>query len=158
MIARIPWLQSALNFSMNGIYVYIYIYIYKQTRLCTIYCITCAFQITTTAINFRPSIQFMKQVYLLKLLLSFNNIIFLENAGVPLAQAVSRRPLSAEALVRSHSIPCWIFGGQIITGRGFPTTTLVSLFRSILPMLHTHSFVYHCRCVLLAVLWVAKGI
>ena len=36
-----------------------------------------------------------------------------------MAQAVSRRPLTAEARVRSRVSPCVIFGGQSGTGTGF---------------------------------------
>jgi hypothetical protein len=36
-----------------------------------------------------------------------------------MAQAVSRRPVTTEARVRSPVSPCGIFGGQIGTGTGF---------------------------------------
>jgi hypothetical protein len=39
--------------------------------------------------------------------------------GRAMAQAVSRRPLTAEARVRSRVSPCGIFGGQIGTVTGF---------------------------------------
>jgi hypothetical protein len=42
-----------------------------------------------------------------------------------MAQAVSRRPLTAEAWVRSRVIPCWICGGQSGTGTGFSPSTSV---------------------------------
>jgi hypothetical protein len=42
-----------------------------------------------------------------------------------MAQAVSRRPLTAEARVRSRVGPCGICGGQSGTGTGFSPSTLV---------------------------------
>ena len=43
-----------------------------------------------------------------------------------MTQAVSRRPLTAEARVRSRVIPCGICGGQSGTGTGFfPPSTSV---------------------------------
>jgi hypothetical protein len=52
-----------------------------------------------------------------------------------MAQAVSRRPLTAEARVRSRISPCGICGGQIGTETGFP------LSYSVLPCQY-HSTVY----------------
>jgi hypothetical protein len=46
--------------------------------------------------------------------------------GRAMAQAVSRRPLTAEARVRSQVNPCGICGGQSGTGTGFsPSTSLL---------------------------------
>jgi hypothetical protein len=42
-----------------------------------------------------------------------------------MAQAVSRRPLTAEARVRYRVIPCGICGGQSGTGTDFSPITLV---------------------------------
>jgi hypothetical protein len=42
-----------------------------------------------------------------------------------MAQAVSFRPLTAEARVRSRVSPCGIFGGQSDTGKGFSPSNLV---------------------------------
>jgi hypothetical protein len=42
-----------------------------------------------------------------------------------MAQAVSRRPLTAEARVQSRVSPCGICGAQSGTGTGFPTSTSV---------------------------------
>jgi hypothetical protein len=43
--------------------------------------------------------------------------------GRAMPQAVSRRPVSAEARVRSRVIPCGICGGQSSTETGFPPST-----------------------------------
>ena len=42
-----------------------------------------------------------------------------------MAQAVSRRPLTAEAQFRSRVGPCGIYGGQSDTGTGFSPSTSV---------------------------------
>jgi hypothetical protein len=42
-----------------------------------------------------------------------------------MARAVSRRPLTAEARVRSRVSPCGICGGQRGTGTGFSPSTSV---------------------------------
>jgi hypothetical protein len=42
-----------------------------------------------------------------------------------MAQAVSRRPLTAEARVLSRVSPCGIYGGQSGTGTGFSPSTSV---------------------------------
>jgi hypothetical protein len=42
-----------------------------------------------------------------------------------MAQAVSRRPLTTEARVRSRVSPCGICGGHSGTGTGFSPTTSV---------------------------------
>jgi hypothetical protein len=42
-----------------------------------------------------------------------------------MAQAVSRRHLTAEARIRSLVSPCWICGGQSGTGTGFSPSTSV---------------------------------
>jgi hypothetical protein len=46
--------------------------------------------------------------------------------GRAMVQAVSRRPLTAEARVRSRVCPCGIYGGQSGTGTGFSPSTSVS--------------------------------
>jgi hypothetical protein len=66
--------------------------------------------------------------------------------GRAMAQAVSRRPLTEEARVRSYVRPCEIFGRRSGTGTGFSPSTPVSPVSIIPPMLHTHSFIYHRRC------------
>jgi hypothetical protein len=45
--------------------------------------------------------------------------------GCAMAQAVSRRPLTSEARVRSRVSSCGICGGQSGNGTGFPPSTLV---------------------------------
>ena len=45
--------------------------------------------------------------------------------GSAMAQAVSRRPLAAEALDRSQATPCEDCGGQSGTETGFPLTSVV---------------------------------
>jgi hypothetical protein len=45
--------------------------------------------------------------------------------GRAMAQAVSLRPLTAEARVRSRVSPCGICGGQSSTGTGFSPNTSV---------------------------------
>jgi hypothetical protein len=67
--------------------------------------------------------------------------------GRAMAQAVSRRPLTAEARVRARVNPCGICGGQSGTGQvlseyfGFPC-------KFILPLLHIHLSPPHevCDC------------
>jgi hypothetical protein len=47
-----------------------------------------------------------------------------DEMGRAVAQAVSRRPLTAEARVRSRVVPCGICGGRSVTGTGFsPSST-----------------------------------
>jgi hypothetical protein len=54
-----------------------------------------------------------------------------------MAQAVSRRPLTAEARVRPRVSPCGICGGQSGTGTGFsPRVLTFSPVNSIPPVLH----------------------
>jgi hypothetical protein len=53
-----------------------------------------------------------------------------------MAQAVSRRPLTVEARVRSRVSQCGICGGQSGTVTGFSTSTSVSLVSFIPPVLH----------------------
>jgi hypothetical protein len=48
-----------------------------------------------------------------------------DGEGCVMTQAVSRRPLTAEARVRSQVSPCGICGGQSGTGTGFPPSTSV---------------------------------
>jgi hypothetical protein len=54
-----------------------------------------------------------------------------------MAQAISRRPLTAEAQVQSRVIPCGICGGQSGTGTGFsPRVLRFSPVNFIPPLLH----------------------
>jgi hypothetical protein len=53
-----------------------------------------------------------------------------------MAQAVSRRPVNAEARVRSRVVPYGICGGQIGTGTGFPRELRFSSVSFIPPVLH----------------------
>jgi hypothetical protein len=52
-------------------------------------------------------------------------VLLTPNSGRAMAQAVSRRPPTAEARVRSRVSPCGICGGQSGTGTGFSSTTSV---------------------------------
>jgi hypothetical protein len=54
-----------------------------------------------------------------------------------IAQVISRRPLTAEALVRARVSPCGIFGGQIGSGTGFPPSLLIFPVSIIPPWLST---------------------
>jgi hypothetical protein len=56
--------------------------------------------------------------------------------GRAMAQAVSRRPLTAEARVRSRVSPCEICGGQSGTGTGFSPSCWFSLANFIPLVLH----------------------
>jgi hypothetical protein len=59
------------------------------------------------------------------------------NIGRAMAQAVSRRPLTAEARVRSRVTPCGICGGQSGTGTGFsPRVLRFSPVNFVPPVLH----------------------
>jgi hypothetical protein len=55
-----------------------------------------------------------------------------------MGRAVSRRPLTAEAWLRSQVSPCEIRGGRSGTGVGSSPSTLVSLVSFIPLMLCTH--------------------
>jgi hypothetical protein len=56
--------------------------------------------------------------------------------GRAMAQAVSRRPLTAEAWVRSQVSPCEICGGQSDTGTGFSPSCRFSPVNFIPLLLH----------------------
>jgi hypothetical protein len=53
-----------------------------------------------------------------------------------MAKAVSRRPLTAEARVRSQVTPCGVFGGQSGTGTGFSPSCRFSPVSFIPLVLH----------------------
>jgi hypothetical protein len=55
-----------------------------------------------------------------------------------MAEAVSRRPLTAVARVRSQASPCAIGGGQSDTVTGFSPISSVSRVSIVPPMLNTH--------------------
>jgi hypothetical protein len=59
-----------------------------------------------------------------------------------MAQAVSRRPLTAESQVRARVNPCGICGGQSGTGTGFSQSSSVLLcqYHSTV-VLHTHRYI-----------------
>jgi hypothetical protein len=59
--------------------------------------------------------------------------------GLAMAQAVSRRPLIAEARVRARFSPCVIYGGQIGIGTGLSTRS------SVLPV----DIISLCFCTLI---------
>ena len=57
--------------------------------------------------------------------------------GRAMAQAVGRRPLTAEARARSRVVPCGIYGGQSDTGAVFfPRVLRYSPVNFIPPVLH----------------------
>jgi hypothetical protein len=56
--------------------------------------------------------------------------------GRAMAQAVSRRPPTAEARVRSRVSPCGICGGQSGNGTVFPGIPRFSPVKFIPPILH----------------------
>ena len=56
--------------------------------------------------------------------------------GCAMAQAVSRRPLTVKARVRSRVSPCGICGGQNGSGTGFPRVLRFSPISFIPPVLH----------------------
>ena len=65
-----------------------------------------------------------------------------------MAQAVSRRPLTAEARAQSRFSLCEICGGRSTTGKGLSSST------SVFPCQHhstnaPYSFIYRQRCVIL---------
>jgi hypothetical protein len=76
--------------------------------------------------------------------------IAIHTDGRVMAVAVSRRPFTAEDLVRSQVSPCEMCGGQSGTGTSFSPGTSVSPVSIIPPMPHTHSFTYRRRCIILA--------
>jgi hypothetical protein len=55
-----------------------------------------------------------------------------------MAQAVNRRPLTAEAQFRSQTSSCEVFVGHVGAVTGFSPSTSVSPVSIIPPMLHTH--------------------
>ena len=61
--------------------------------------------------------------------------------GRAMAEAISRRPLTAEARVRSRVSPCGICGGQSGTGTGFSRVLRLFVVSIITPMLHNHSLI-----------------
>jgi hypothetical protein len=60
-----------------------------------------------------------------------------------MAQAVSRRPLTAEVRVRSQNNPCRICGGQSDGGTGFCSSASISPCSM---MLHTLSLTHYHKC------------
>jgi len=64
--------------------------------------------------------------------------------GLAMLQAVSHWPLSSEA--RFDPKPCEICGGQNGIVRDFDFLLSVSFP----PLIHTHSFLYHHLCMMLA--------
>jgi hypothetical protein len=70
-----------------------------------------------------------------------------------MAQKLSSCPLTAETQVRSHVIAYEICEKQsdIALGQVFLQVIWFSPVSIIPPMLHTHPFIYHRRCLILAV-------
>jgi hypothetical protein len=65
-----------------------------------------------------------------------------------MAQTISRRPFTAQTRIRYQARICKICGDRIGAGTGFSPSTSVSPVSIIPPMLHTHSFIYHRRCIM----------
>jgi hypothetical protein len=72
----------------------------------------------------------------------------LKSKGLAMAEAFSRRLLSTETRFRSQVSPCEICGSQSGTVTGLSQSTPVSPVSIIPPMLHSHSFIYHRRCIM----------
>jgi hypothetical protein len=68
-------------------------------------------------------------------------INIIKKIGRVMTQAVSCRPLTAEAQTQSKAILRGICGGQSGTGTGFCQSTSVSPVSIIPPILHTHSLI-----------------
>jgi hypothetical protein len=64
------------------------------------------------------------------------------------AQAVSRRPLTAEVRVRSQFGPCGTYCGQGGVGTDFLPVLQFSPVSIVPPLLHTHSSIYHPHCIM----------
>ena len=64
------------------------------------------------------------------------------------AQAVDRRPLTKKDRVQIQANRCVICHRPSGTGLYFSPSTSVSPVSIIPPMLHTHSFIYHQRCIM----------
>ena len=64
-----------------------------------------------------------------------------------MAHAFCRRPLIAETRLRSRPVQV-TGGGQRGIGKSSSPSTSVSPVSIIPPLLHTHSFIYHPRCIM----------
>ena len=65
-----------------------------------------------------------------------------------MAQVMSRRAVTAKAGVRSKLCPCGICGGKLAPRQVFFfPNTLGPSYQHIPPVLHTHSFFCHRRCM-----------
>jgi hypothetical protein len=62
-----------------------------------------------------------------------------------MAQAVSRRPLTAEVRVLSQVFPCGIYGRQNGSGTGFSPVTSVFPVSAVLTVLHALFLSYYRR-------------
>ena len=89
--------------------------------------------------------------------------VFVERAslnlisGLGMARAVSRGSVTAEALVHLLTSPCEIGIGWSGIRTLFSPVTLVFPFVTVVAqVLHTHSFVFHRLCVILAVVSIVK--
>jgi hypothetical protein len=70
-----------------------------------------------------------------KLLQELQRLLVIRKAGRAMAQAVSRRLLTAEARICTWVISCGICSGQSDTGTGFSPSSEVSPVRMIPPWL-----------------------
>lgn len=68
-----------------------------------------------------------------------------------MSQVVTVWPLIVRSWVKSHAAPCGICGGQTGPSVDFPPSASLFLFSIIPPMLHTHLFIFHLPCIIIAV-------
>jgi hypothetical protein len=91
----------------------------------------------TDWLSHKPPLHFAKK----------NMLKVMRELGRAMAQAVSHRPLTAEARVRARVNPCGICGGQSGTGIGFsPSSSFFPCQYHSTVVLHTH--ISSAECVI----------